>query len=180
MRWVGSAASVAVVSVMLLCTLARGAPPKRSSSSKKTAAAQSVAVSRSRNTSTTAHKASERRPQTVSVHSRSRRYRTRVPAGPPVQAHPDPERYEQIQKALADRGYYKGEANGEWNADSIDAMKRFQADQHLDDDGKITALTLIDLGLGPKHDGSTARLSGPAAPAAAAEIPPEPQEAPPQ
>lgn len=80
----------------------------------------------------------------------------RKPAGPSYQMHPDPERYAEIQRALADRGYFHGEATGEWKDDSVDALKRFQADQKLPDDGKITALTLSGLGLGPHHDGSTA------------------------
>lgn len=85
---------------------------------------------------------------------------------PNYQLHPDPARYQEIQKALADRGYFKGEVNGVWGDDSVDALKRFQADQKLPDDGKISALSLTGLGLGPKHDGSTM-----AAPAAAPTAP---------
>lgn len=98
----------------------------------------------------------------------TRRGRRSAPA-PSYQVHPDPERYQAIQQALADRGYFKGEVNGTWGADSVDALQRFQADQKLDNDGKINALTLIGLGLGPKHDGSLAS-SKPAtdAPSAAA------------
>jgi hypothetical protein len=77
-------------------------------------------------------------------------------AAPSYQLHPDPDRYRQIQQALADRGYFKGQVNGEWNEDSIDALKRFQTDQQLDPDGKINALSLKGLGLGAKHDGSSA------------------------
>jgi putative peptidoglycan binding protein len=91
---------------------------------------------------------------------RMRGRRTRAVHGPSYQAHPDPERYQQIQQALTDKGYYKGQVNGQWSDDSSDALKRFQADQKLDSDGKINALTLRSLGLGPKHDGSTAPLSG--------------------
>ena len=80
----------------------------------------------------------------------------RVPPPPSYQLHPDPERYQQIQQALADRGYFKGETNGAWGDDSTDALRRFQIDQKLPDDGKITALSLTGLGLGPRHDGSTA------------------------
>ena len=80
--------------------------------------------------------------------------RTR-PAAPSYQLHPDAERYKQIQQALADHGYFKGEVNGQWGDDSIDALKRFQADQKLPNDGKISALALIGLGLGPKHDNLT-------------------------
>ncbi|HZS55375.1 MAG TPA: peptidoglycan-binding protein [Bryobacteraceae bacterium] len=72
--------------------------------------------------------------------------------GPSYQLHPDPERYQQIQQALSDKGYFKGDVNGQWGDDSVDALKRFQADQKLDDDGHLSALTLIGLGLGPKHD----------------------------
>lgn len=91
----------------------------------------------------------------VSARSRgkARRY-SRAASGPAAQAHPDPERYQQIQQALAERGYYKGELNGEWNADSSDALKRFQTDQKLEPDGKINSLSLINLGLGPKHEGN--------------------------
>jgi peptidoglycan hydrolase-like protein with peptidoglycan-binding domain len=58
----------------------------------------------------------------------------------------------QIQQALADRGYYKGSVDGSWNGDSVDALKRYQKDQKLTSDGKISSLALIGLGLGPKHE----------------------------
>ena len=101
-----------------------------------------------------------------SKRARSKGRARRKVAGPSYQSHPDPERYAQIQKALADRGYFRGEANGVWKDDSAEALKRFQADQKLPDDGKINALTLTGLGLGPHHDGSTAAtVPLPAAPA---------------
>jgi putative peptidoglycan binding protein len=78
----------------------------------------------------------------------------RVHAGPVVPAHPEPERLKEIQKALVDRGYLKGDPTGEWNADSVAALKQFQTDRNLTADGKISALSLIGLGLGPKHVGS--------------------------
>ncbi len=79
-----------------------------------------------------------------------------VPPAPTFQTHPDPDRYIEIQKALTDRGYFKGESNGEWGDDSVDALRRFQQSANLPDDGKISALTLSGLGLGPRHDGSSA------------------------
>jgi peptidoglycan hydrolase-like protein with peptidoglycan-binding domain len=79
-----------------------------------------------------------------------------VPVEPP---HPDADRLKEIQKALADRGYFKGEVNGVWNADSVAALKQFQTEKNLPvADGKISALSLIGLGLGPKHDGSVAAV----------------------
>ena len=107
--------------------------------------------------------------------------RGRSPAGTSSQLHPDPQRYQEIQRALADRGYFKGEVNGQWGQDSIDALKHFQADQKLPDDGKINALTLVGLGLGPKHDGSAASSPGTstAAGATPADPPPAPVSEPP-
>jgi murein L,D-transpeptidase YcbB/YkuD len=64
---------------------------------------------------------------------------------------PSPERYKEIQQALASKGYLQTEATGEWGPESVDALKRFQTDQNLMPDGKITSLSLIALGLGPKR-----------------------------
>ena len=83
--------------------------------------------------------------------SRRRTVRKRKRASS-YQSHPDSARYKEIQQALADKGYYKGEIDGRWGDDSISALKQFQADQKLPDDGKISALALIGLGLGPKHE----------------------------
>lgn len=68
-----------------------------------------------------------------------------------VQAVPTPDRYKEIQQALADRGFYKGGVNGTWGPDSVGALKAFQVSQKLTDDGKINALSLIGLGLGAQH-----------------------------
>ena len=69
----------------------------------------------------------------------------------PRQLAPTKERYQQIQQALASKGYFSGEATGQWGTDSVEALKRFQADQNLPPDGKLTSLSLIALGLGPKR-----------------------------
>jgi peptidoglycan hydrolase-like protein with peptidoglycan-binding domain len=76
---------------------------------------------------------------------------------PAVVAHrapqqPSVERYKEIQQALADKGYFKSEPDGTWGSASIDALKRFQHDQKLAEDGKIGSLSLIALGLGPKRE----------------------------
>ena len=47
------------------------------------------------------------------------------------QQSPTPERYKEIQQALVDRGYLKGDPTGVWDADSANAMLRFQTDQKL-------------------------------------------------
>jgi peptidoglycan hydrolase-like protein with peptidoglycan-binding domain len=65
---------------------------------------------------------------------------------------PTPERYKEIQQALADKGFYEGSIDGNWDAECVAALKRFQADQHLAVDGKLGALSIIALGLGPKRE----------------------------
>jgi peptidoglycan hydrolase-like protein with peptidoglycan-binding domain len=70
---------------------------------------------------------------------------------------PTPERYKQIQEALAAKGYLPAEqATGQWNDASAEALKKFQADQNLDANGKVNSLSLIALGLGPKRETSAA------------------------
>ena len=75
------------------------------------------------------------------------------------QQQPTSDRYREIQQALADKGYFHGAPDGAWNGESVDALKRFQKDQNLDPDGKIGALSLMALGLGPKHGVPSAQAS---------------------
>lgn len=75
-----------------------------------------------------------------------------------VQQAPTPERYAEIQRALIQRGYLSGSATGNWGADSVEALKRFQQDHNLEPTGKINALTLIALGLGPNRASQTAGI----------------------
>lgn len=85
-----------------------------------------------------------------------------VPVTARTQQGPTPDRYKEIQQALATKGYYKGELNGQWGPESIDALKRFQQDQNLTSDGKLNSLSLIALGLGPKR--TTNQTTGEARP----------------
>ncbi len=84
-----------------------------------------------------------------------------------AQQQPTAERYKEIQQALADKGYFHGPVDGAWGADSTDALKRFQREQNLEDDGKIGSLSLIALGLGPQRGAASslpARGTTPPAP----------------
>jgi len=76
---------------------------------------------------------------------------------------PTPERYKEIQRALVGRGYLKTEPNGVWDADSADALRRFQTDQNLSPTGKISAASLIGLGLGGSATQAAAGVPHPAA-----------------
>src|ERR1022692_1745845 len=69
------------------------------------------------------------------------------------QMSPTPDRYREIQGALASKGFLKPEdATGTWNQTSSDALKKFQTEQNLESSGKINSLSLIALGLGPHRD----------------------------
>ena len=93
-------------------------------------------------------------------HSRARTTsaRGRKPSGPPRQTQPTAERYMEIQQALAERGFYQGPIDGNWTAACVEALKRFQTDQNLAADGKLGALSLIALGLGPNRQESASQL----------------------
>jgi hypothetical protein len=75
---------------------------------------------------------------------------------------PSQDRYREIQQALAAKGYLQPEqATGAWDQNSLDALKRFQIEQNLEPSGKINSLSLIALGLGPKHDSLPAQIAAP-------------------
>jgi len=86
---------------------------------------------------------------------------TPAPASPSVsyrrskQQTPTRERYQEIERALEIRGYLQTSADGKWDQESVDALKRFQRDQSLKDDGILGALSLIGLGLGPQRPATT-------------------------
>ena len=88
---------------------------------------------------------------TASSHGKRGRRRTAHNSAPRYQSAPTTDRYKEIQQALADKGYYKGNVNGEWDSDSVDALKRFQTDQKLQADGRINSLSLKAMGLGAKR-----------------------------
>jgi peptidoglycan hydrolase-like protein with peptidoglycan-binding domain len=137
---------------------------RSTSSASRTPAKRSTKATATRTTNAAAHRKGKvsRRP--------SRSY----------QQAPSPERYKEIQRALASKGYLQGEPTGEWGPDSVDALKRFQTDQSLMADGKISSLSLIALGLGPKRltAKSDSAAPGPGTPAPGTTAPPLP--APPQ
>lgn len=146
---------------------------------KKKPAAKSASKSKSVRPSS---RTKARRGTPTRRYSRATRGRGRGPA--PVQARryrgqqaPSRERYVEIQNALITRGFLTGEPSGTWDSASIDAMKRFQEGQNLPPNGKLTSLSIIALGLGPKRNtlpGSASAVTPPAA----VEPPPSPVQQP--
>jgi hypothetical protein len=139
------AAALAMVWLSLAAaqTTPKKAAPKKTTTttSKKsttTGAHKGTTVSAAKKGSTGSRKAAPRRPAVT--------WRNR-------QIAPSPERYREIQDALVARGFLSAEqANGTWNNESVDALKRFQEQQNLESTGKINSLSLIALGLGPKRE----------------------------
>jgi peptidoglycan hydrolase-like protein with peptidoglycan-binding domain len=93
--------------------------------------------------------------------------RKKTPAKPAVtwrnrQLQPTQDRFKEIQAALASKGYLQPEqVTGSWDQNSTEAMKQFQSAQSLDTSGKINSLSLIALGLGPKHDAPPVQTAQP-------------------
>ncbi len=135
--------ALAALSSLVPVAAATGTKKTKASSSEKRsshAAASSAAGKKTKGTATASKGKS----------SKGRRGSTESAAAP-RQSAPSPERYREIQQALAERGYYDGSVDGVWNNSSVEALRRFQIDQNLDPDGKLGALSLIALGLGPKR-----------------------------
>lgn len=128
---------------LLLGGAVSAAPPaKKKSTPSAKAASTSAGARKAGSASTRNSSAARKRSSRKSQMARSRR---------PAQSAPAPERYKQIQQALAEKGYLSGDASGRWGAESVEALKRFQEDQNLEPTGKINSLSLIALGLGPEH-----------------------------
>ena len=170
MRWLPSILSLLLLG---LAVLAQPGPPGPSKRTTKTARTQkprsatvpkpkSVASGKKTTTSTSRRAASSKkttsaaRKSTTSSKKKttsSKRRRSRSSRGYRAgQQQPTKERLAEIQRALQERGYLtEAQVTGNWDAASIEALKRFQGDENIKADGKISALSLIALGLGPKR-----------------------------
>lgn len=121
----------------------RAAKPPAVAASKKAASGQRAAPARNARSgrASRGHRGSARASRDIAP--RPTVYRQQAPSQ---------DRYREIQQALAAKGYYTGPIDGAWNDSSIDALRRFQADQNLKGNGKLDSRSLIALGLGPKRE----------------------------
>lgn len=131
---------VSLCAVAWLAGAATTATSKKKTTKKRTTAVSAPAKTTTAKTRTVAGKTAKSKKKPV----------TRTPVRA-KQLAPTKDRYQQIQQALAGKGYFSGEPNGTWGPDSVESLKRFQADQNLTPDGKLGSLSLIALGLGPKR-----------------------------
>ncbi len=120
------------------------AAPAKPPAKKAAPKAKSGGSKKAPSKSTTAKSASKKRKSRRSTAARRR---------PATQQQPDQQRIREIQEALSAKGY-QVEASGVWGPDSIEALKKFQEDQNINNmsgRGKLDSLTLIALGLGPRR-----------------------------
>ncbi len=150
--------SIAALALGFSLTWAAAAPKKKAATTTSKATAARPAAKKA------ATKATARRytPPVAATRSRAAttyargRARGRSPQPVPVrrtygQQAPTTDRYMEIQQALVTRGYLTTPPSGTWDPATVDALKRFQEEQNLPPTGKITSLSLIALGLGPKR-----------------------------
>ena len=130
-------------------TKKKSSKPTRKSAAKSTTARRPTAKTPVKHAQTTGKR---KKGKTAAADWRSR------------QLAPTPERYKEIQTALAQRGYLNAAPSGVWDASSAEALRRFQQDQNLEPNGKLNSLSLIALGLGAKRANTLAAV--PSAPPA--------------
>ena len=158
MRKILSCAATAAM-IVLVWSADGAVAPRKKAPAKKTAAKKKASTAKKSGAAASSKKgastASSRKPGTTAKSASSRGKKT---AGKRVtwrnrQLSPSPDRYREIQGALAAKGFLNPEdATGTWNQASSDALKKFQAEQNLESNGKINSLSLIALGLGPHRD----------------------------
>ena len=83
-----------------------------------------------------------------STSARNRRVRPLTGQQRLARLHLQPERTQEIQQALIREGYLKGDATGEWDSRTHEAMQRYQADHGFPATGLPEAKSLMKLGLG--------------------------------
>jgi len=91
---------------------------------------------------------------TATAKRRSSKRGSRSARQAPRQTQPEPDRIREIQQALKNHGYAV-EPSGVWDVSTVEAVKKFQEDQNIENlsgRGKLDSLTLIALGLGPKRE----------------------------
>jgi hypothetical protein len=171
--------TLAALAVVLAAGFVRAQNPTASSAAKKPAPASKATPTKatpSKPAATTSVPAPSTQAKSTTTTKKSTASKTTArPAPPPVRHYtpqqPTTDRFKEIQQALSDRGYFKGQVDGQWGQESVDALKQFQSEQKIDEDGKINSLSLIALGLGPHRNlppsqAAHATLSSPRPPSA--------------
>jgi len=154
---------------LAVCAFSAGQPPAAQKPVAKKSAPKSVAKPAAKSAAKTPVTAGKR-PRSATATTRKTAGTRRTGRKPTVkqatwrnrQMAPTADRYKEIQAALVSKGYLQAEqATGVWDQNSIEALRKFQADQNLESSGKINSLSIIALGLGPKRDTAAAKRAAP-------------------
>jgi hypothetical protein len=153
----GFARRHAACALILACALVQAAFARQQSSTGDSAAASPAAKPATKSATAThssGTKKSTAKPRTTSTSKRassksaSRKKTVRARGQQKI----DSGRAEEIQQALIREHYLTGEPTGTWNADSEEAMRRYQSDHGWQTKEVPDARALIKLGLGPSND----------------------------
>lgn len=142
----------AVLPALLFTSLSFGAASKQAATKKAAPKATAKAGARASTGKSAVAKSGTKRRRAV------------VARRPMTQQQPEAQRIREIQQALTEKGY-PVEVSGVWGAESVEALKKFQAAQNINNltgRGKLDSLTLISLGLGPRRQ--PAEAAGPTDP----------------
>jgi hypothetical protein len=146
-RWV--IAGGVTVALLLVSAVAMSETDHASTSSKSTSPRTEA---KDRTSSTAHHSVKSTSPKSHTASTNSRKGKKSKKASRRGQEKIDSGRARQIQEALVRQHYLSGEPSGKWDADSEDAMRRYQADNGWQDKTVPDSRALIKLGLGPNHD----------------------------
>ena len=138
-RAVRVALTVGMVGTLLLASDALGASKTAKGSPKK-----AISVTKSQATSKVG--AGKR---TKKASAKKRRYRKEPFRRRLARLKLQPERVQEIQRALVTAGYLNQEPNGKWDDATRNAMRQFQQDHGFPTTGLPEAKSLMKLGLGP-------------------------------
>lgn len=143
------------------CAEPKKTPPKKTTSATKKSTATKKAGTSTKKSSTPAKKSaattkksagSSQKKVAAARKQTGRKKAVQTSSGSTRrQQAPSADRYREIQQALAKRGFLKSEPTGVWDTAASEAMRQFQESNNLKASGKVDSLSLIALGLGPKH-----------------------------
>jgi len=119
-----------------------------SAARKTTGHVSSAAVVKRAPNHTTAYAAQRKGPAAHNRHSRSRKPSTLTGQQRLARTHLQPERVEEIQQALIREGFLQGDANGQWDSRTREAMLHYQTAHGFPATGLPEAKSLMKLGLG--------------------------------
>lgn len=128
-----------------------------------TTAKSSTSSPATHSASATTHPATTAAKKTTTIKKRRRTASRFVPK----QKAPTADRITEIQTALSRGGYYQGDPNGRWDANTVAALQKFQSANGIEATGKLDAPSLQKLGLGSDIAG----VSAPKPPAPAGTVP---------